>query len=101
TLRAKNASRRVVRLICRNRISEFLRKKIGEVGTGDATRQRIGLVDEVPCPIDKSWNGNQPRIDALTGSRSLIVTEVEHLVLSNRSAKRAAELVLPEEPALR
>ena len=59
------------------------------------------MIAQVPRPVGESGNRNQTGVDALIGSRSLVIAEVKQLVLDYRSAESPAKLVLPEKAPLR
>ena len=106
-IRRRGAAARVVGLARGHRISEPTAQNAGKITPihslaavrGIRTLQRIGLVDQVPCPIRSGRHG-----EVLCGADnlfcSLIVTEPKHLVAADGAARRPAELVLNENPAL-
>src|SRR5712664_1951270 len=107
--RARSAILEVVRLTRVHGVTEFLRKKSGKIGPAYHRRYRIllpidglrrgkraGLINEIARLVSQRRDRYQPGIDALNRPSSLIVAEEKHIVLHDRSADRAAELVLIE-----
>src|SRR5215469_10933721 len=69
--------------------------------TGNVPRQQAGLIEEVAGPVRERRHRYHPSVKSLRCPRALVVREKEDLILSDRSANRTTELILPVRFALR
>ena len=103
------ASGRVVGFAGGYRVSQPVREDAGPTssahGRGDRASRRVGgykrtrQIRQIAGLVLHRRNGNLARINSLGRASSLIIREEKDLILSNRTARRAAELVLIERPA--
>src|SRR6185369_2916150 len=99
TLAGEDTAGRIVRFVLRNRIAQFLRKQIRQIGSADFAGKRTGFVGEIAGAVGERWYGNQAGVDSLALPRTLIIAKVEDFILPDGTAHGAAELVLPVKAA--
>src|SRR5690349_7964933 len=99
-LRCRCAIWRVIRFAARNSVDQAIGQGLSQVVAIDSAGQRVGSVGEVTTAIGEGGYLNQSGLQPLNCALPLIVSKEEDLVLADRSARGASELVLLECRAL-